>query len=75
MSAPRKVHVRLSLFDLIFNQGPCRAFFSPVTYPGYLSVKDFAREFTMRAVRFHGRGDIRLDEVDEPICGRGQVKV
>lgn len=29
----------------------------------------------MRAVRFHGRGDIRLDEVDEPVCGSGQVKV
>lgn len=29
----------------------------------------------MRAVRFHGRGDIRLDEVEEPICGSGQVKV
>ncbi|KAJ5165947.1 hypothetical protein N7492_006243 [Penicillium capsulatum] len=29
----------------------------------------------MRAVRFHGRQDIRLDEVDEPICGNGQVKV
>jgi hypothetical protein len=30
---------------------------------------------TMRAVRFHGRKDIRLDEVDEPNCGRDQVKV
>lgn len=29
----------------------------------------------MRAVRFHGRGDIRLDEVEEPVCGSGQVKV
>jgi len=29
----------------------------------------------MRAVRFHGREDIRLDEVEEPICGIGQVKV
>lgn len=28
----------------------------------------------MRAVRFHGRGDIRIDEVEEPICGNGQVK-
>ncbi|OQE32423.1 hypothetical protein PENFLA_c001G07341 [Penicillium flavigenum] len=28
----------------------------------------------MRAVRFHGRGDIRVDEVEEPICGNGQVK-
>lgn len=29
----------------------------------------------MRAVRFHGRQDIRLDEVEEPVCGNGQVKV
>ncbi|KAJ5356692.1 Polyketide synthase enoylreductase [Penicillium concentricum] len=28
----------------------------------------------MRAVRFHGRGDIRIDEVEEPVCGSGQVK-
>ncbi|GAQ06189.1 (R,R)-butanediol dehydrogenase [Aspergillus lentulus] len=29
----------------------------------------------MRAVRFHGRGDIRVDEIDEPVCGDGQVKI
>lgn len=29
----------------------------------------------MKSVRFHGPGDIRLDEVEEPICGKGQVKV
>ncbi|OGE52717.1 hypothetical protein PENARI_c009G09067 [Penicillium arizonense] len=29
----------------------------------------------MRAVRFHGREDIRIDEVEEPICGNGQVKI
>lgn len=29
----------------------------------------------MRAVRFHGREDVRLDEVDEAVCGTGQVKV
>lgn len=28
----------------------------------------------MRAVRFHGRRDIRIDEVQEPVCGKGQVK-
>lgn len=27
------------------------------------------------AVRFHGRGDIRVDHVDEPRCGKGEVKV
>ncbi|KAE8151762.1 chaperonin 10-like protein [Aspergillus avenaceus] len=29
----------------------------------------------MKAVRFHGRGDIRVEEIDEPICGDGQVKI
>lgn len=30
---------------------------------------------TMRSVRFHGRGDIRVDTIEEPTCGKGQVKV
>lgn len=30
---------------------------------------------TMKAVRWHGPGDIRLDEIEEPVCGKGQVKV
>jgi hypothetical protein len=29
----------------------------------------------MKALRHHGREDIRLDEVDEPTCGKDQVKV
>ncbi|PLN86145.1 GroES-like protein [Aspergillus taichungensis] len=29
----------------------------------------------MNALRFHGRHDLRLDEVEEPTCGYGQVKV
>ncbi|RAL17008.1 uncharacterized protein BO97DRAFT_382208 [Aspergillus homomorphus CBS 101889] len=29
----------------------------------------------MKAVRFHGRGDIRIDEIEEPACGEGQVKM
>ncbi|RDW78631.1 2,3-butanediol dehydrogenase [Aspergillus mulundensis] len=29
----------------------------------------------MRAVRFHGRRDIRIDQIDEPVCGEGQVKI
>jgi (R,R)-butanediol dehydrogenase / meso-butanediol dehydrogenase / diacetyl reductase len=29
----------------------------------------------MKAARFHGRGDIRIDEVPEPKTGPGQVKV
>ncbi|KAI9930359.1 hypothetical protein ASPWEDRAFT_26889 [Aspergillus wentii DTO 134E9] len=29
----------------------------------------------MRAVRFHGRGDIRVDQIEEPVCGNGQVKI
>ena len=38
----------------------------------YLLTRD---PFIMRAVRFHGRGDIRVDEIEEPVCGNGQVKV
>ncbi|KIN03268.1 hypothetical protein OIDMADRAFT_120325 [Oidiodendron maius Zn] len=29
----------------------------------------------MQAVRFHGKNDIRLEEIPIPVCGRGQVKV
>ena len=29
----------------------------------------------MKAVRFHGQRDIRLDDVEIMQCGRGQVKV
>ncbi|KAL8986605.1 MAG: hypothetical protein Q9177_004115 [Variospora cf. flavescens] len=29
----------------------------------------------MKAVRFHGKGDIRLDDIEVPTCGKGQVKV
>ena len=29
----------------------------------------------MKAVRFYGQRDIRLDDVDVVQCGRGQVKV
>lgn len=29
----------------------------------------------MTAIRYHGRGDIRLDTVEEPRCGKGDVKV
>lgn len=29
----------------------------------------------MEAVRFHGPRDIRIETIDEPICGKGQVKV
>ncbi|ERF68283.1 hypothetical protein EPUS_02739 [Endocarpon pusillum Z07020] len=29
----------------------------------------------MKAVRFHGQKDIRLEEVEEPECGRGQIKI
>ncbi|PLB33908.1 uncharacterized protein BDW47DRAFT_113176 [Aspergillus candidus] len=30
---------------------------------------------SMKSVRFHGPGDIRVDVVDEPVCGKGQVKM
>ncbi|OJJ44979.1 hypothetical protein ASPZODRAFT_17889 [Penicilliopsis zonata CBS 506.65] len=29
----------------------------------------------MKAAQFHGRGDIRVDQVEEPRCGKGQVKM
>lgn len=29
----------------------------------------------MKAVRFHGQRDIRLEEIEVPKCGKGQVKV
>ncbi|PWY81046.1 alcohol dehydrogenase [Aspergillus eucalypticola CBS 122712] len=29
----------------------------------------------MKAARFHGRGDIRVEEIEEPRCGKGQVKM
>ena len=32
-------------------------------------------KITMTAVQFHGRGDICLDTVEEPQCGKGDVKV
>lgn len=29
----------------------------------------------MKALRFHGKGDIRVEDVEEPKCGPGKVKV
>lgn len=29
----------------------------------------------MKSVRYHGAGDIRIEEISEPICGKGEVKV
>ncbi|OOQ88087.1 (R,R)-butanediol dehydrogenase [Penicillium brasilianum] len=29
----------------------------------------------MRAVRYHGREDVRVDDVPGPVCGSGQVKI
>lgn len=29
----------------------------------------------MKAVRFHGKEDIRLEEIPEPVCGKGQIKI
>ena len=29
----------------------------------------------MKAFRFHGKGDLRLEDIDEPRCGDDQVKV
>ena len=30
---------------------------------------------TMKAVRFHGKEDLRYEDIPEPTCGKGQVKV
>lgn len=29
----------------------------------------------MKAARFYGKGDIRIDEVEEPTCKEGQIKI
>lgn len=29
----------------------------------------------MLAIRFHGRGDIRVDRIENPQCGKGEIKV
>lgn len=29
----------------------------------------------MKALRFHGQRDLRLEEIEIPKCGKGQVKV
>ena len=29
----------------------------------------------MKALRFHGQRDLRLEEVEIPVCGKDQVKV
>ena len=29
----------------------------------------------MKSVRYHGPGDIRVEEISEPFCGREEVKV
>lgn len=28
----------------------------------------------MKSVRYHGAGDIRVEDIEEPLCGKGQVK-
>ena len=30
---------------------------------------------TMKAVRFHGKRDLRYEDIPNPECGRGQVKI
>ncbi|TKA32708.1 hypothetical protein B0A50_00933 [Salinomyces thailandicus] len=32
-------------------------------------------EMWMKAVRFHGKEDLRYETIPEPVCGRGQVKI
>lgn len=37
--------------------------------------QDRASTFTMRAARYYGKEDIRIEDVDEQKCGAGQVRV
>lgn len=30
---------------------------------------------TMKAVRFHGKKDVRYEDIPNPTCGKGQIKV
>lgn len=30
---------------------------------------------TMSALRFHGKEDLRLEQIEEPKCGKGQIKI
>jgi D-arabinose 1-dehydrogenase-like Zn-dependent alcohol dehydrogenase len=32
-------------------------------------------EKLMNAVRFHGREDLRFEQIPEPECGKGQIKI
>jgi NADPH:quinone reductase-like Zn-dependent oxidoreductase len=36
---------------------------------------DRASTITMRAARYYGKEDIRIEDVDEQKCGEGQVRV
>lgn len=29
----------------------------------------------MKAVRFHGKEDLRYESIPEPVCGKGQIKI
>jgi hypothetical protein len=29
----------------------------------------------MKALRYHGPGNLSLDDIDDPVCGKDQVKV
>lgn len=30
---------------------------------------------TMKAVRFHGKNDLRYEDIPNPTCGKGQIKI
>lgn len=36
---------------------------------------NMSSEKVMNAVRFHGREDLRFEQVPEPECGKGKIKI
>ncbi|GAD93333.1 alcohol dehydrogenase [Paecilomyces variotii No. 5] len=78
------------LWSLFHDPSCCPTFFTMTTSGSITSAHTSARmpptksdsyitklksPQTMRSVRFHGRGDIRVDTIEEPMCGKGQVKL
>ena len=60
----------------------------PALFPSFKNVNQFDRKLSLRylgatrlsmskmnAVRFYGQLDVRVDQIEIPKCGKGQVKV
>lgn len=46
-----------------------------VETPRWSRYSNLVDLFAMKALVFHGKGDIRVEDVDEPKCSPGRVKV